>query len=39
MIITNSDPGKIERLQIYLFKEFKTKDLENFKYFLGLEIS
>lgn len=39
MIVTGSNPSEIEKLQNYLSKEFEMKDLEDVKYFLGIEVS
>ena len=38
MIITSNDLEEIAKLKGKLFKEFEMKDLENFKYFLGIEV-
>lgn len=39
MIVTGSNLCEIEELRDYLAKEFKMKDLEALKYFLGIEVS
>nr|GEV19724.1 putative RNA-directed DNA polymerase [Tanacetum cinerariifolium] len=38
MVITGNDEEEIKRLKEGLFTEFKMKDLENLKYFFGIEV-
>nr|GEX91706.1 putative reverse transcriptase, RNA-dependent DNA polymerase [Tanacetum cinerariifolium]GEX99045.1 putative reverse transcriptase, RNA-dependent DNA polymerase [Tanacetum cinerariifolium] len=38
MVITGNDEEEIKRLKEGLFREFEMKDLENLKYFLGIEV-
>ncbi|GKE53143.1 putative RNA-directed DNA polymerase [Tanacetum coccineum] len=38
MVITGNDEEEIKRLKEGLFTEFEMKDLENLKYFLGIEV-
>jgi Reverse transcriptase (RNA-dependent DNA polymerase) len=39
MIITGDDKGKIAQLKTKFEKEFKIKDLEQLRYFLGIEVT
>jgi Reverse transcriptase (RNA-dependent DNA polymerase) len=39
MIITGDDNGEIAQLKAKLGKEFEVKDLEQFKYFIGIEVA
>ena len=39
MVVTGNDPDEREALQSYLSSEFKMKDLNHLKYFLGIEVS
>lgn len=37
--VTNNDTHEMERLKPYYSMEFEIKDLGDFKYFLGIEIT
>ena len=39
MVVTGNDLEERKALQGYLSKEFKMKDLDPLKYFLGIEVS
>ena len=39
IVITSRDQDDIQKLKQHLFTHFQTKDLEKFKYFLGIEIA
>ena len=39
MVVTGNDPSEIKALQKKLAAEFELKDLDNLKYFLGIEVA
>ena len=39
MVLTGDDPGERKALQEYLASKFEMKDLDQLKYFLGIEVS
>jgi Reverse transcriptase (RNA-dependent DNA polymerase) len=39
MIFTGNDKKEIAQLKMRLGKEFEVKDLEQFKYFFGIEVA
>ena len=39
MVVTGNDVEGIQKLQMYLAKEFEMKDLGTLKYFLGIEVA
>ena len=39
MVVSGNDLDGRKALQIYLSSEFKMKDLDHLKYFLGIEVS
>ena len=39
MVVTRNDHDERKALQSYLSSEFKMKDLDHLKYFIGIEVS